>query len=64
MAFSTITNQSDLSNLTVGSLLFPGKEKTISHPSSIAGSQCDGVRRTRRGPGVSNPVLVIRPAAA
>lgn len=53
MAFSTTANQIDLNNLTVGSLLIPGREETPSHPRSITESWHDGVCWTRSGPAVS-----------
>lgn len=54
MAFSTTANQIDLNNLTVGSLLIPGREETPSHPSSVTESWHDGVCWTRSGPAVSS----------
>lgn len=54
MAVSTTANQIDLNNLTVGSLLIPGREETPSHPSSVTESWHDGVCWTRSGPAVSS----------
>lgn len=55
MTFNTVIDQSDLANLTVVSWIFPGKDETISHPSSITGSQHDEVHCATRNLGVSNP---------